>query len=39
MDPLDMPPPPPPDIARRNAAIVSLDITDKITEASSGKLC
>lgn len=33
-----MPPPPPPDVARRNAAMVSVDITDKITEAASGEL-
>lgn len=32
-----MPPPPPPDIARRNAAMVSVDITDKITKAASGE--
>ncbi|MBE3047149.1 hypothetical protein IMZ48_32425 [Candidatus Bathyarchaeota archaeon] len=37
MDPLDAPPPPPPDVARRNAAMVSIDITDKLTQASSGE--
>lgn len=37
MDPLDAPLPPPPDVARRNAAMVSIDITDKITKAASGE--
>ena len=37
MDLLDAPPPPPPDVARRNAAMVSIDITDKVTKAASGE--
>ena len=36
MDPLDAPPPPP-DVARHNAAVISIDITDKITKAASGE--
>ncbi|SPO03441.1 related to MAK10 Glucose-repressible protein [Cephalotrichum gorgonifer] len=35
MDPHDAPPLPAPDMARRQAAVVSIDVTDKITKAAS----